>query len=95
MDKCVQNSFLASSGHFATYRTHLTKIHTQLSSEARYLHFGMNFHLRFQFVCASSEGSGESAHSAGSPETSLIAYTIGTQTSCAGLSVDVLKLHSL
>ena len=49
--------------------------------------FGQTVRLLPYFLCANSEGSGETAH----PEPSLVAYVISTIISWTGSNVDTLE----
>ena len=59
---------------FALYK----HIHAQPSSGARCLIFGRTLRLLPYFMCANSEGSGETRGCTGWPEPSLVAYVIST-----------------
>ena len=66
-----------------------THMRSQSSSGARCLIFGQTLRLLPYFMCANSEGSGETAQQ---PEPSLVAYVISTIISWAGsFTVCILK----
>ena len=75
--KYTERQTLFEPGHeflviIAFARMPLINAITDVSCKARYLNFGLNFHLYPYFVHMSSEGSGEPVHNADSPEPSLL-----------------------
>ena len=77
---CITNYIKrASSWDYGTFRPR--KHILQTSSGARYLLFSKIFRLLRHFMCANSEGSGETAKT---PKPSLVAYVINTIIAWAG-----------
>ena len=80
------------------YLSHLIRLwhfssntHAQLSSGAKCVIFSRALRLLPYFMCANSEGSGETARGcAGSPEPSLVAYVIRIIITWAGSFLDYL-----
>ena len=81
----------ANSWDFGTFNPpYSSNAHAQLFSGARCLMFGRTLRLLPYFVCANSEGSGETVRAV-SPESSLVAYVISTIISWAGSNKDKVE----